>query len=56
MKQVARSGFVTGYRGVRISATGKRFMIADTTIWEVVDAAGRNYGRAARIDRWWPLD
>lgn len=54
MERVARDGFVTGYRGIRVSATGKRFVIANATIWEVMDSAGNNYGRAAKFDRWWP--
>lgn len=56
MERVARDGFVTGYHGIRVSATGKRFMIADATIWEVVDGAGQNHGRAARFDRWWMVE
>lgn len=55
MARVSQEGFVSGYRGVRVSASGKRFMIADATVWEVLDSEGGNHGRAARFDRWWPL-
>jgi len=56
MEKVARDGFVTGYQGIRVSATGRRFMIADTTIWEVIDKTGHGFGRAARFDRWWAVE
>ena len=36
----ATQGYFTGYRGVRISATGKRFLVEDATVWNVVDASG----------------
>ena len=55
MARVSREGFVRHYRGVRVSAKGKRFMIDDGTVWDIVDSEGRNHGRAARFDRWWPV-
>lgn len=46
---LARDGFVTGYSGVRISLTGRRFVIDDVTVLEVTDAAGSPAGHAAVI-------
>lgn len=46
---LARDGFVTGYSGVRVSLTGRRFIIDDVTVFEVTDAAGRPAGHAAVI-------
>jgi hypothetical protein len=46
---LARQGFVTGYSGVRISLTGRRFVIDDVTVLEVTDATGRPAGHAAVI-------
>ena len=46
---LARQGFVTGYSGVRISLTGRRFVIDDVTVFEVTDATGRPAGHAAVI-------
>ena len=46
---LARQGFVTGYSGVRISLSGRRFVIDDVTVFEVADAAGRPAGHAAVI-------
>lgn len=52
LKQTARDGFVDGYEGVRISATGKRFRISNVTIWNVTDGAGKPAGQAATFARW----
>ena len=47
MDAVAKNGFVSGYSGRRISATGKLFMIDNATIWRLVDAHGEPFGVAA---------
>ena len=52
MAQVSAEGFMTGYRGVRISKTGKRFEIANATVWNVIDAAGVYQGQAACFSEW----
>lgn len=49
-------GWVTGYRGIRLSATGRRFAIDDTLLWTVTDAHGRVHGQAALIGRVERLD
>jgi len=46
---LARQGFVTGYSGVRVSLTGRRFVIDDVTVFALADAAGRPAGHAAVI-------
>ncbi len=52
MERVTRNGFVTDYEGVRISKSGRRFQIRDTTIWNVLDPDGVYRGQAALIPRW----
>lgn len=52
MADVARQGFVTGYSGVRISATGKRFRIENVTIFNLVHEEGTFAGQAATFDKW----
>jgi len=42
-------GFVEGYSGVRVSLTGRRFVIADVTVFELRDRDGRTAGHAAII-------
>ncbi|NDC62439.1 MAG: MEKHLA domain-containing protein [Planctomycetia bacterium] len=46
-----REGFVTGYSGVRVSLTGRRFLIEDVTVIELHDATGRPAGHAAIIGK-----
>lgn len=54
--QVSRQGFISGYEGVRISATSRRFLIKNVTIWNLSDAQGRSAGQAATFDTWHDLD
>lgn len=46
---------VTGYSGVRVSATGRLFHIHDAVLWPVPDDDGTVIGQAALFDRWIPL-
>lgn len=55
LAEVARIGFVTGYSGVRISSTGRRFLIKNVTVWNLADAQGRPAGQAATFDTWQDL-
>jgi hypothetical protein len=52
MAQIEARGFLTGYSGVRISSKGRRFLIEDVTIWNVIDRAGHFHGQAATFERW----
>jgi len=53
MLEVAeRQGYYSGYRGIRISSTGKRFLVEDATVWNVVDGQGLRVGQAATFARW----
>lgn len=56
LAETARKGFVSGYEGVRISATGRRFRIENVTIWNVVDTRGKVAGQAATFAHWQFLD
>ncbi len=40
-------GFVKNYKGVRISSTGKRFLIEDVLIWNILDENKQKCGQAA---------
>ena len=55
MEQVTRDNFVRGYSGVRVSASGKRFMIEDAVVWNLIDGDGALRGQAAVFARWTPL-
>ena len=41
---VSAHGYIDDYSGVRISASGRRFVIRDAVVWNVVDAQGRHHG------------
>jgi hypothetical protein len=45
-------GYYDGYRGVRISSTGRRFLVERALIWNVIDPAGRPIGQAATFSQW----
>lgn len=48
---LAEHGFVTGYSGVRISLTGRRFIIDDVTVLTLADTSGGPAGHAAVIGK-----
>ena len=56
LAETRRKGSVSGYAGVRVSASGKRFRICDVTIWNVTDAKARPLGQAASFAHWTMLD
>ena len=55
MTRAARDGFVDDYRGIRISCTGKRFLIEQAIIWNLLDDDGIRVGQAATFSDWKPL-
>ena len=46
---------VEGYEGVRVGATGRRFLIQNATIWTATSGEGDPLGQAATFDRWTPV-
>jgi PAS domain-containing protein len=49
---VARNGFMRGYRGVRISKSGRRFQMEDGIVWQLIDQDGTPRGQAATFSVW----
>ncbi len=47
LAKVAQQGYVDNYSGVRIASSGRRFMIEDTTVWNLDDESGVQQGQAA---------
>ena len=47
LAEVTRRGFVDQYSGMRIASSGRRFRIADATVWNLLDEAGICHGQAA---------
>ncbi len=52
LDRVARDGFADGYRGLRISRSGRRFFIENGTVWQLMDTQGVSHGQGAMIPRW----
>lgn len=52
LSAVEQYGYVEGYSGVRVSATGRRFRIEDVLVWNVIDDNGERCGQAAAYRRW----
>jgi hypothetical protein len=52
LDQVARHGFMSGYRGIRVAKSGRRFAIEDGIVWELIDAKDRRHGQAATFSSW----
>jgi len=52
LDQVQRDGFMSGYRGVRIAKSGRRFIITDGVVWELLDKQGTRHGQAATFSSW----
>jgi hypothetical protein len=52
---VREFGYINDYRGVRISASGSRFVILDALVWTVTTDEGIDVGQAALIERVEPL-
>lgn len=56
LERVTRDGFIADYSGVRISKTGRRFRIAEATVWNLLTPAGQPCGQAAMFATWTFLD
>lgn len=52
LERVTRQGYVDDYSGVRIAASGRRFMIEAATVWNLMDEAGNHRGQAATFTDW----
>lgn len=52
LEAASRRGFIDDYSGIRISKSGRRFRISRATVWNLIDADGKNCGQAAMFDEW----
>jgi hypothetical protein len=52
LEQARIRGYLDTYRGVRISSTGRRFLVENAVVWNVVDAGGQRVGQAAAFSQW----
>jgi hypothetical protein len=57
LRRVRSQGFVDDYTGIRISSTGRRFLIENAIVWNLVDQVGNYAGQAATFPSWkWIAD
>jgi hypothetical protein len=49
---VTSNGFIDDYSGIRISKNGRRFRIAQATVWNLISTDGKLCGQAAMFSRW----
>jgi len=52
LNRASKMGYVDNYRGIRVTKDGKKFLIDNTILWNVVDENGINHGQAAAIYTW----
>lgn len=52
LAEVTQNGFITNYAGVRITRSGRRFRIAQATVWNLLANDGSHAGQAATFSRW----
>ena len=52
LAQAAARGFINDYQGVRITRTGRRFLVENALVWNVVEPDGTRVGQAASFSRW----
>ena len=52
MERVTKYGFVDNYEGIRISNSGKRFLMKNAIVWNVLDEKGMYCGQAAMFKNW----
>jgi hypothetical protein len=52
LAEVARRGYSSGYTGVRVSRTGRRFQISDAVVWNVLGPNEQRLGQAAMFRTW----
>jgi len=55
LDEVSQKGFIENYRGVRISSTGRRFLIEDSVVWNLINDKQQNCGQAAMLLQWTEL-
>ena len=52
LTRVAAEGYIDDYAGLRVAATGQRFLIGGATVWNLVDESGERHGQAATFAEW----
>jgi hypothetical protein len=52
LARAAAQGYIADYRGIRISATGRRFLVENALVWNIVAPECGSVGQAATFSEW----
>jgi hypothetical protein len=52
LDQARTHGYISDYRGIRISRSGKRFLVERATVWNIQKPDGIPLGQAATFSDW----
>lgn len=52
LSQARKQGYLSDYRGIRISSSGKRFSVEQATIWDIQNSEGEVLGQGATFSTW----
>ena len=52
LEQAQTHGYISDYRGIRISRSGKRFLVERATVWTIQKPDGTPLGKAAAFSDW----
>ena len=52
LRRGLEKGFIEDYSGIRVSTSGRRFLIRQATVWNLIDQSGMRAGQAATFDTW----
>ena len=52
LAEVSQKGYLDCYQGIRIAKSGRRFLIKNAVVWNLLDFDGCYAGQAARFEEW----
>ncbi len=52
LAQAKTHGYISDYRGIRISSSSKRFLVEKATVWNIQKPDGTPLGQAATFSAW----
>ena len=52
LEQAKTHGYISDYRGIRISRSGNRFLVEQATVWNIQKSDGAPLGQAATFSDW----
>lgn len=56
LAEARAKGYISNYKGIRTSSTGRQFWIENVILWDVLDEQNQRCGQAAMFDQWRFID